>query len=63
MKYAVKVVWDDGSEEYLKEGAAPAIFPAKSEAQEMAEFMRRGMYGDEIQSINVVPAPSEPVNG
>lgn len=55
MRYAVKVIWKDGEEEYLKAGTRVAIFSAKSRAEEQAEFMRMGM--DDVQSINVVQAP------
>jgi hypothetical protein len=58
MPFAVKVVWDDGEEEYLHPGTNPtgvAFFPTRKKAQDMADFMRQGMEG--CQSINVVKYP------
>lgn len=56
MSWAIKVIWDDGEDEYLKQGSRVAVFPSRERAQEMRDFMMEGM-SDECQSINVVPAP------
>lgn len=60
-KLAIKVVWLDGEEEYLKEGAEPASFVNRARAEEMKSFMLEGM-SDEVQSINVVPYPHRTTN-
>lgn len=57
MRYAVKVIWDNGEEELLKSGNTIASFASKRRAQEIADFMKAGM--DEVQSINVVRYPKE----
>jgi hypothetical protein len=59
--FAVLVIWEDGEEEYLKEGTStrPARFSSRKHAKEQAEFMKMGMDG-EYQSINVVPYPPQP---
>lgn len=57
-RYAIKVVWRDGTEEYVCRGVcggAIATFPNKERAQEHADFLGEGL--DEAQSINVVLAP------
>ena len=54
-RWAIKVVWSDGEEEYLKEGIRVAIFSSRSRAHEQADFMKIGM--DDVQSIAVVKAP------
>jgi len=56
--FAVLVVWNDGDEEYLKDGMStkPARFTSRQQAKEQADFMKMGM-DDECQSINVVPYP------
>lgn len=59
MKSAIKVVWLDGQEEYLKEGDRIALFLSTHRATEMKRFMLEGM-SDEVQSINVVPFPANP---
>lgn len=56
MKLAIKVIWLDGEEEYLKEGDRIALFLNEHRAGEMRDFMLEGMSG-EVQSINVVPFP------
>ena len=57
MKWAIKVVWKDGEEEYLKGPRGRiATFFGRSRAEDQAEFMREGMESD-VQSINVVRAP------
>lgn len=58
--FAIKVIWNDGEEEYLKEGYR-GLHPARfttCEAAEQVEFMKIGME-DECQSINVVPYPRQ----
>lgn len=55
MRWSILVVWNDGTEEYVKRGAEVARF-TKRQAQEQKEFMLMGMDGD-CQSINVVRAP------
>jgi len=55
MAYKILVVWEDGTEEYLKQGDKDAIFHSKKEATNQKEFMLMGME-DEVQSINVVKA-------
>ncbi len=57
--FAIKVVWADGEEEYLKQGTSntPARFFSKKDAREQIEFMRMGMDDGECQSINVVLYP------
>ena len=60
MSYAIKVVWLDGTEEYVRDGPTVrglvARFPKKKDAEEMRNFMLIGM-SDEVQSINVVDYP------
>lgn len=60
MKFAIKVVWADGEEEYLKLGQSttPAPYTSRQRAKEQVEFMRMGMDDGECQSINVVPYPA-----
>lgn len=55
--YAIKVIWADGEEEYLKQGNKPATYFNRAEAKEQVEFMRMGMDDGECQSINIVPYP------
>jgi hypothetical protein len=55
MAFKVLVVWNDGDEEYLAQGARDAIFTSRHKAEEQAKFMRMGM-SDECQSISVVRA-------
>lgn len=62
MRYAIKVIWADGEEEYLSEdvGTRPAVFASKASAERQVEFMRMGMGAlDGAQSINVVRAPRD----
>lgn len=56
--YAIKVIWLEGDEEYLKEGRKTAQFANRERAEKMKSFMLEGM-SDEVQSINVVPFPRE----
>jgi len=57
--FAIKVVWADGAEEYLKMGqsSTPARFFSKKDARAQVEFMQMGMDDGECQSINVVLYP------
>ena len=56
-RYAILVIWENGEEEYLKEGLVNiAKFSSRQRAQEQKDFMLMGME-DEVQSINVVPFP------
>jgi len=54
--YAIKVVWDDGGEEYLMNGDHIAVFPSRFDAEQRRNFIAEGL-SDECQSINVVLAP------
>lgn len=56
--YAIKVIWLEGDEEYLKEGGRRRSFANRERAEEMRSFMLEGM-SEEVQSINVVPLPRE----
>jgi hypothetical protein len=60
MRYAIKVIWKNGDEEYVMSGlgksARIATFSAKSRARTEADFMAMGI--DDAQSINVVRAPA-----
>lgn len=60
-RFAIKVIWADGEEEYLKLGQSttPASYTSQQRAKEQIEFMRMGMDDGECQSINVVPYPRE----
>lgn len=58
-RWAVLVVEKDGSQEYLRSGRdfdGPIIIGSRRDAEEHADFLRIGI-GDDVQSINVVPAP------
>lgn len=59
MKYAIKVIWANGLEEYVKQGVETALFGTRAEAKEKADFFRMGMDYGECQSINVVPFPKK----
>lgn len=63
MKYAIKVIWQGGTEDYVKEGLGPdacvATFANRREANRQRDFMAMGFDEDEIQSINVVEAPGD----
>lgn len=63
MKYAIKVIWLDGTEEYVKEGfgadAHVATFADRREADRQRDFMSHGFDEGEIQSLNVVEAPRD----
>ena len=63
--FAIKVIWADGEEEYLKHGTrnVPARFFNKRKANEQVEFMRMGMDDGECQSINGVAYPKESAGG
>lgn len=60
MKFSVLVVWHDGEQEYLKQGEKIAAFSSSEDAEGWRDFMLEGI-ADEVQSINVVPTPSEAV--
>jgi hypothetical protein len=59
-RFAIKVIWADGNEEYLKQGMGSSVaqFNSQRDAKEQADFMKMGMDADEIQSINIVPYPT-----
>lgn len=57
MRYAIKVIWDDGDEDYVMQGERVAAF-GKLQAKEQVEFLRVGME-DECQSINIVRYPKK----
>ncbi len=52
-RWAVQVVWKDGSTELVAQGAVDAIFRTRKKATELRDFMLIGM-SDEVQSINVI---------
>lgn len=60
-QFAIKVIWSDGEEEFLKEGLSAtkvAKFSSRKQAQSQADFMKIGMDGDDdVQSVNVVTYP------
>lgn len=60
VSYAIKVIWPDGAEEFLKEGPVDsgeiASFASPERADEQRIFMMEGM-AEDVQSINVVPHP------
>jgi hypothetical protein len=58
MNYAIKVIDDDGGEDFLCDGLGnrPSRFPSRAAAQRQVDFMKIGMEGD-VQSINIVPYP------
>lgn len=62
MRYSIKIIWADGSEEYLKEGlrdtGCPAVFDDRSDAENHKDFILQGLDEEEYQSVNVVPEPS-----
>lgn len=43
--FAIKVIWADGEEEYVKQGTGTetARFTSRARAEEQAEFMKMGM--------------------
>lgn len=60
-KYAIKVIWLDGQEEFVREGIAGGRISLYSNikiAKAQRDFMLEGMEED-VQSINVVPYPLE----
>jgi len=62
MRYAIKVVWRDGSEEYVCDGVCGgrvSIFSSKSLAQAQADFLGEGM--DDATLVVVKAPPSEKV--
>ncbi len=56
-RYAIKVVWKDGSEDYVFDFMTSHVstFTSRARAQQRADFLAEGM--DDAQSINVVLAP------
>lgn len=66
MKYAIKVVWKDGEEAYLRDApegvggpiTSVATFPSRRLAEAQVDFMKASMDGDgDVHSINIVRAP------
>lgn len=59
-KFAIKVIWLDGTEEYLKTGHSGRVadFRSRDLAEAQRDFMLAGM-AEEAQSINIVPYPTE----
>lgn len=59
-RWAVLVVHKDGEQGYLIRGLCSrgpiALFPSREAAEEQRQFLLEGI-SDEVQSINVVPAP------
>jgi len=57
--WAIKVIWENGEEEYVRVGSTAggrvASFFTRDAAQKQADFLGMGI--DEAQSINVVPYP------
>lgn len=64
-RFAIKVIWLEGEEEYLKEGESPdgevALFTSRKRAEAQRDFMLVGME-DEVQSVNIVPYPVQEVD-
>jgi hypothetical protein len=60
-QFAIKVIWNDGEEEFIKEGigSTPARFSSRSKAEEQVDFMWMGMDNGDCQSINIVPYPQK----
>jgi len=57
--FKVLVVWRDGYQELVQEGAASgkdAVFHTREEAEAMRAFLRAGMDDDEVQNVSVVAA-------
>lgn len=63
MRFAIKVVWADGEEEYLVRGLCSngpiALFPNREEAERQREFLAQGFDQGETQGVFVVPAPAQ----
>jgi len=59
MTFAIKVIWNNGEEELLKQGLSSTVasFNSQQDAKEWADFMKMGMDAAEIQSINIIPYP------
>lgn len=58
-RFAIKVIWSNGREEFLREGVIGgpiASFASRDEAQNRRDFLFEGIT-DEAQSINIVPFP------
>lgn len=56
--WAVLVIWEDGTEEYLKAGVSGSVarFHSREAANDQADFVRMGIE-DECQSVSVVNYP------
>lgn len=55
MRWAIKVIWQNGREDYVMAGDHVATY-SKFQAKDQVEFLKVGM-DEDVQSINVVPAP------
>lgn len=55
-RWAIKVIWSDGREDMVMEGASNRlkVFTSRRRAQEVADFLGEGLLGDEAQSVSVV---------
>lgn len=59
-RWALLVVWRDGTEEYVKEGLGTSVAQfTRAEAVAQKDFLMMGMDQNECQSINVVRAPGK----
>jgi len=58
--YAIKVVQNNGDEDFLCDGlgSRPTRFPSYAAAYRQVDFMKIGM-ADEVQSINIVKYPKK----
>lgn len=60
-RFSILVVWKNGDEEYLVRGLCAhgpvALFQSRESAEDQRAFLLEGI-ADEVQSINVVSAPS-----
>ncbi len=58
MIYAIRVIQQNGDEDYMCEGLTnvPSRFPSRAAAQRAVDFMQIGMDGD-VQSISIVKYP------
>lgn len=57
-RWAIKVIWQDGEEEFLREGMSPngkiALFSSRKRAEQQRDFMLEGIDREMLQSINIV---------
>lgn len=60
MRWSLKVIGRDGTESYVREEPSDRVttYASRQRAEKQAEFWRDGL-GDEVQSVNVVPAPKK----